>query len=470
MNLMLSCNKAIDTQLHKLRSALTASLFEKVEAFFNTVASIATPVAALVGALIALVIAIKVDSLQIFLGGFVWIFSLVICYYIGSKLQHACQSTLQNNPSSIANQEYLDIVTVLNSLGAIVALLVGAYLSVKLSALQPFFIGLAVSLVLLYTVWLTLNPALITTYVQPSSSAGIDAIAILILTNKIYLRANKVFFGLFPAIGSILLLNSLWQSFGEPYEILMGGMAGLIGFIFVIMGLLAPLMCYLLFIISYMFLDVLRSILNMGASASGQSQPAVVQPLTPTNATEPETSVSADMAKKILIGLVILIVGLTAVIKGKDLYADYQVKSEERRVEDERQKAEEQERQAREAAEKARISAFTDNARKYINKPALDLILDPQINGQFREIFRDNMSAFEAYFVESQNVTEVDGLLLGSGCRKDQCDQFRALAVVDLNETKSYTVVLMGDNTRYFGTSEETLPPAVKKWVMSHKK
>ncbi|MFM2428012.1 MAG: hypothetical protein RL707_1839, partial [Pseudomonadota bacterium] len=119
------------------------------------------------------------------------------------KLQHACQSTLQNNPSSIANQEYLDIVTVLNSLGAIVALLVGAYLSVKLSALQPFFIGLAVSLVLLYTVWLTLNPALITTYVQPSSSAGIDAIAILILTNKIYLRANKVFFGLFPAIGSI---------------------------------------------------------------------------------------------------------------------------------------------------------------------------------------------------------------------------------------------------------------------------
>lgn len=66
MNLMLSCNKAIDALLHKLRSALTASLFEKVEAFFNTVASIATPVAALVGALIALVIAIKVDSLQIF--------------------------------------------------------------------------------------------------------------------------------------------------------------------------------------------------------------------------------------------------------------------------------------------------------------------------------------------------------------------------------------------------------------------
>ena len=66
MNLMLSCNKAIDTQLHKLRSALTASLFEKVEAFFNTVASIATPVAALVGALIALVIAIKWTRFRFF--------------------------------------------------------------------------------------------------------------------------------------------------------------------------------------------------------------------------------------------------------------------------------------------------------------------------------------------------------------------------------------------------------------------
>ncbi len=502
MNLMLSCSKAIDTQLRKIRSALTPGLFEKVEAFFNTVAGIATPVAAVVGTLIALVIAIKVDSLQIFLGGFVWIFALVICYYIGSKLQSACQSTLQNNPSSIAGQEYLDIVAVLNGVGAVVALLVGTYLSIQLSAMQPFFLGLALSLVLIYTVWLTLNPALITTYVQPSSSAGVDAIAILVLVSKIYLRANKVFFGLFPAIGCVLLLNSFLQSFGEPDAILTGSIAGLIGFIFVIMGLLAPMMCYLFFIFSYMLLDVVRSILAMGAYASAQSQPAVVQSLTPSNATEPDTSVSAsgqpqqavvqpltpanetepgkgvsaEMVKKIVIGLVILILGLIVIIKGKDFYADYQVKSKERRVEDERKKSEderkkseEQERQSREAAEAARVSAFADNARKYVNKPALDLILDPQINGQFRGIFRENTSDFEAYFAESQNVREVDGLLLGSGCRMDQCDQFRALAVVDLNNTRSYAVVLMRGNVRYFGASEETLPPAVKKWVVSHK-
>lgn len=469
MNLMPSCSKAIDTQLHKLRLALTPSLFEKVEVFFNAVANIATPAAALVGTLIALVIAIKLDSLQIFFGGFAWIFALVICYYIGSKLQRACQSALQNNPSSIANQEYLDIVAVLNSLGAIIALLIGAYFSVKLSLMQPFFIGLALSLVLIYTVWLTLNPALITTYVQPSSSAGIDAIAILVLINKIYLRSNKVFFGLFPAIGCFLLLNSLWKSFSEPYTILMGGITALIGFIFIIMGLLAPMICYLFFIFSYMLLDVVRSILAMGASASGQLQPAVVQPPPSTNAAVSETSVSAEMAKKIFVGLVILIVGLTAIIKVKELYADYQVKSEERRLEDERKKVEENERQAREAAEMARISAFRDSALKYVNKPALDLILDPQINSQFREIFRENISEFEAFFAESQNVEKVDGLLLGPGCRKDQCDQLRALAVVDLNNTKSYAVVLTRGNTRHFGISEEALPPAVKKWLMSHK-
>ena len=122
MLMMESCNKYIDHKLDQLRHVLTVGLFEKVEKFFIVIAEIATPLAAVLGSLIALVLAIKTDSLQIFLASFAWVFILVVCYYIGGKLQNACQKTLDSNPSSIGNQEYLDVVTVLNLIGAAASL------------------------------------------------------------------------------------------------------------------------------------------------------------------------------------------------------------------------------------------------------------------------------------------------------------------------------------------------------------
>ncbi len=465
MLMMASSNKFIDQKLDQLRHILTIGLFEKVEKFFIVVAEIATPLAAVLGSLIALVLAIKTDSLQIFLASFAWVFTLVICYYIGGKLQNACHKTLESNPSSIGNQEYLDVVTVLNLIGAAASLLAGIYFAVKFSYLQAFVIGFGIALLLTYSAWLTLQPALLTTYVQESSSAGLDAIAILILANKIYLRSNKIIFGLLTAIGTVLLVQALFNSFGEPYEILMGGFQGLLGFILVIAGLTAPFACYVLFVFSYMLLDVMRSML-------GLSKPNL--PIKPTeqqsDTASSEPSVSADTAKKIGLVLIALIVGLTTVIKGKDLYNDYQAKAEVRRLEEEQKKAEEAAQKAAAEAETARIEAFTNNARKYVKKPSLDLVLDTQINGLFREIFGNNTSAFEGYFAESTEVTETDDLLLAPGCRKDQCDQYKALAIVDLKGTKVSAIVIMGSDVRMFGIQEAEAPAAVKKWLMANRR
>ncbi|MEY4726198.1 MAG: hypothetical protein RLZ36_825 [Pseudomonadota bacterium] len=466
MLMMESCNKYIDHKLDQLRHILTVGLFEKVEKFFIVFAEIATPLAAVLGSLIALVLAIKTDSLQIFLASFAWVFTLVICYYIGGKLQNACQKTLESNPSSIGNQEYLDVVTVLNLIGAATSLLAGIYFAVKFSYLQAFVIGLGVALLLIYSAWLTLQPELLTTYVQESSSAGLDAIAILVLANKIYLRSNKIIFGLLTAIGTVLLVQALFNSFGEPYEILMGGFQGLLGFILVIAGLTAPFACYVLFVFSYMLLDVMRSMLGLGKP----NLPIKTTPHAHTETASAESGISADAAKKIGLVLIALIVGLTAVIKGKDLYNDYQAKAEVRRMEEEQKKAEEAAQKAAAEAEAARIEAFTSNARKYVKKPALDLVLDSQINGLYREIFGNNTSAFEGYFAESSEVFEAEDLLLAPGCRKDQCDQYKALAIVDLKGTKVSAIVIMGTDVRLFGIQEADAPAAVKKWLMANRR
>ena len=465
MLLMQVCNKFIDQQLSRLRQVLSIGLFEKVEKIFVAAADIATPVAAAIGSLIALVLAVKTDSFQIFLASFAWIFSLIVLYYVGGKLQNACKKTLDNNPSSIGNQEYLDVVTVLGLVTAAGALLVGLYLGLKLSSFQTFVVALGASVFLVYSAWLTLQPSLLTTYVEESSSAGLDAIAILVLANKIYLRSNKIIFGLLTVIGTALLAQALFNSFGEPFEILRGGVQGLMGFILVILGLTAPLICYLLFVFSYMLLDVLRSILGMGKP----SLPMKTMPATPAEEPLPEINISADTLKKIGLIVVILVVGLTVAIKGKELFNEYQAKAEISRIEEEQKKAEEEALKAAEAAEAARIEAFAQNVRPYVNKPALDLVLNKEINGLFREIFGNNTSVFEAYFEESNTVTETDGLLLASGCRKEECSEYKALAIIDLKATKVAAIVIMGAEVRMFEIEEANAPAAVKKWLMANR-
>ena len=245
----------------------------------------------------------------------------------------------------------------------------------------------------------------------------------------------------------------------------MGGFQGLLGFILVIAGLTAPFACYVLFVFSYMLLDVMRSMLGLGKP----NLPIKASELQ-SDAASSEPSISADTAKKIGLVLIALIVGLTTVIKGKDLYNDYQAKAEVRRLEEEQKKAEEAAQKAAAEAEIARIEAFTNNARKYVKKPSLDLVLDTQINGLFREIFGNNTSAFEGYFAESTEVTETDDLLLAPGCRKDQCDQYKALAIVDLKGTKVSAIVIMGSDVRMFGIQEAEAPAAVKKWLMANRR
>jgi hypothetical protein len=84
----------------------------------------------------------------------------------------------------------------------------------------------------------------------------------------------------------------------------------------------------------------------------------------------------ADTLKKIGLVVVFLVIGLTVTIKGKEYFNEYQAKAEISRIAEEQKKAEEEALKAAEAAEAARIEAFAQNVRPYVNKPALDLVLN----------------------------------------------------------------------------------------------
>lgn len=488
MDLMALCNNYIDKTLIGIRNILSAELFEKTENFINNLAKFATPICAFVGALILIVLAIKTDSLMLFLASFAWIFFVVILYYIGSKLQSTCQSTINNNRFSIASQELIDTLITVNCVFAIIFFIAGFYFSIKTSDFNPLIFGTVGSLVTIYFVWILLHPHLVTTYVESSTSAGLDAIAYLSLGNKMFLRTNKLFFGLLPSIAAVLLIKNLFKVFGDSSEILNGGIQGAIGFVMIILGLLSPLIAYLYFIFTYLILDVMRSILVMGSvnvqnddnfnkNQTSGTLAEVTQDLELKNNATQNVKISPLFIQKIAIGIFIVLLVLFGGIKGQVYYKEHQAKVEAERVEEARKKAIEEEKlsieialKAKMDAEKQKLNNFLVIVRNYIGKPALDLVLEPEINKRFKDIFGNNLSSYENYFTDSGLVVEGSGLIVGQGCIKATCDNNKSLVVVDINTGDVYTAIVNGTNVKYYGIPEENVSPEVKKWVMANKK
>jgi hypothetical protein len=297
-------------------------------------------------------------------------------------------------------------------------------------------------------------------------SAGLDAIAILVLANKIYLRSNKIIFGLLTAIGTVLLAHALFNSFvGEPFEILRGGIQGLMGFILVILGLTAPLICYLLFVFSYMLLDVLRSILGMGKPSS----PVKTMSAAPAEDPLPEINMSAATLKKIGFVVVFLVIGLTVAIKGKEFFNEYQAKAEISRIAEEQKKAEEEALKAAEAAEAARIEAFAQNVRPYVNKPALDLVLNKEINGLFSKIFGNNTSALKLILRSPNRSLKLTGSCSHQDAEKMSAATTRPWPSLTLKQPRYLPSSSRGTDVMMFEIEEANAPAAVKKWLMSNR-
>ena len=478
-------NSAIDRNMVRLRALLTLAGFLAIENVVVRLASVATLVAAVVGSLVALVIAIKMDSLTIFLSSFGWILLLIVAFYVGSKSRLICMTTLRNNSSGVASQELLDISVFMMFVLCLVSVLGGFYLAVKMSSLMFLVGGLGTAVIALYFLWVILHPQLISTRVEGSSTAGFDAIAYFVLGYKVYLRLSTLVFGLLPTVGAAFLINTLVKSFGSTDNLLQGGAAGMVGFILVLAGLLAPWFIYLSFMLIYLLFDVLRSVLLLGraaesglamGAASTAPAPMPEQPPLQDPQTAPLPSLSGKAWRNILIAVLVLVLGATVLIKGKEWYQDFQAKREIARIEEEAKRAEaerqaeikrqEEERAARVAQQVAELMA---KVRKHIGQSGLDLLLEPDVNRAIREILNtdDNLRAFETYFEQSDKVVEADGLVIATGCRRDNCAVLKAIFTVDVKTGQVGAVVNTRDRLVYFGHTETDAPPAVKKWAIA---
>ncbi len=262
--------RLIQKLLDKLQGCFSAKLLDGVDRWAKGIGSVALLLAAAFLMLSYLVTAIAHGEMIELMGGgraqYVLIalvaipLGILLMHFMASKFLDAGRSLLSESPSAFSSTAFLHCYALGNLLLGGVAILGGLLSLISGSFVQAIGL-LAAAPVLFYVCGVALNPALINVRVGHRASAGEEAIGILAFLYKLPLRLVPFVFGVGMVaafLGSLyvairLMADSSWLMLLQPLTMVLVVLA------------LFPIIAYLLFLLLYLVVDVLRAILAIPA-------------------------------------------------------------------------------------------------------------------------------------------------------------------------------------------------------------
>jgi len=214
---------------------------------------------AAIGFIFCLVLAIRGNSFEFFLYGVGWVLLIFVAQYTAHKFLPAGKNLVKNNPSRISSQAFLDCFAFLALIGGVVVLIFSIVTAIRVESFDPFLWGLGVFAVLEFFSMVGFNAKVVTIEITESNSAGQEAIGIITFFVKAYMILVPVFFGIMIVVGTIMLLISLFGLFGSSWAFKYA--QGEFYAMQILQGALLPFASYVVFALSYLFVDVIKAIL-----------------------------------------------------------------------------------------------------------------------------------------------------------------------------------------------------------------
>lgn len=219
--------------------------------------------AAVLGLLFSLLVAIRLNSFFAFLYGFAWILLVFVIQFTAHRFVKAGDTLIKNNPSTLSSKAFLDCLGFLSLIGAIIFFVVGIVRAVQGGGIWIFLMGTAAFILLILFALIAFNPKTINKTVGKNTSAGQEAIGIIVFFLKGVMRLVPILFGVGIAVGLTLLVVDFIGVFGTEARLAaswenVSKTAGTIA----LFGLL-PLISYIAFVIYYLAIDIIRAILAL---------------------------------------------------------------------------------------------------------------------------------------------------------------------------------------------------------------
>lgn len=254
--------KLIEKILGSIRKLLTLKLLGFFNKWLTILGNYSLLIASVLALLIGIVGAIRLESFMFFLTALAFSIFVLVIQYIADKFSHAGEMLIKNNPTSLSSTAFLDSLGLLAMIGGIVALLVNLYFAIKSPSLNALLTGVGLFVFLEFVALIALNPELITVDVVKETTAGEEAIGILTFFIKKIMKLVPILFGLGVIIGTVMLLVSSFNLFSNERMLFAPAKIEWSYSLIISSGLL-PLLSYILFVLFYLVIDIIRAILSL---------------------------------------------------------------------------------------------------------------------------------------------------------------------------------------------------------------
>ena len=251
----------IDALLGWVGKILSADLLDTLDEWAKKFGHFALILSALLLFFFDVLAGIKIGSFfSKFLMGLLIIPVILILQYLAYKFLDAGKALIKKSPSNISTNAFFQGIALLLLLGVLGTFFGGLYFSIATKSLLPVGMGLGAALILTYSLGVALNRETVNMQLVDDASAGQEAIGILSFFLKLELRIVPFIFGVVNVLAPLALLYLMVMLLisDSPYSVAFTKANFQMYIIWVAM---LPFVAYLSFLISYLIIDLIRSIL-----------------------------------------------------------------------------------------------------------------------------------------------------------------------------------------------------------------
>ncbi|MBC8522337.1 hypothetical protein H8D29_00245 [PVC group bacterium] len=247
-----------------LKSILSGSLFlsrsNDAESTGHLLLMVGIPLIGTAG----LILAIKTDSISLLLEIVGWIVALCIAQYTSWRSLIASRRLLSTTPTSIQNTFVLDIAGVVFAILGCATLVISVVIAVKINNYSLILSGICAFAIFELSASLAFSPSSCNMNIG-STSSGEEAIGLMSFFLKILLLLGPFVYFVASLGGCVIVSVSLYNlTINAEERFLQGVIQFESAKLVFVAGGFYPVVFYLIFLVYYLFIDVFRSILQIG--------------------------------------------------------------------------------------------------------------------------------------------------------------------------------------------------------------
>lgn len=206
-------------------------------------------------------VAIKVDSIEFMLLAIGFGVVIAIGQYMAVRFIIAGDRVLDSSPTQVNNLEIIRLLGFLITTVAVALCVSGIYMSIKMSQIEPAVGGILFLVVGVIAASLVFSPSALNITVSEGTSAGMELLGIVSFFVKMNLVLGPYVYFL-GTFGSIIIgIRGLYFMTGNDWQYAIPAFSAQA--LFVLVASIFPLVIYLIFLIYYLYIDVIRAILDI---------------------------------------------------------------------------------------------------------------------------------------------------------------------------------------------------------------